>query len=224
MSIIWCVFWGVLTLGVIFGTIKYYLPKLSLRTGMMMHSGVTTIPPVMAIVVVIGCTIFAAICGYVASEYSMSTISLLKMTLTFGVLVCVCITDLELMIIPNTCSLILLGGRVMTIIAEFIFNNEFAMQWLVNSIVAMLISLIMLFILSKVTNGGIGLGDVKLFGSLGFLCGIRAVSYTLVLAFFVCALISTFFLLTKKKQLKDSLPLGPFIWIGYGISILLGCI
>jgi hypothetical protein len=43
----------------------------------------------------------------------------------------------------------------------------------------------------------------------------------MTVALFVCALCSSALLLTKKKQLKDLLPLGPFLWIAMGVLILI---
>lgn len=246
MSIILCLIWGVLTFAVMTVTIKYYLPRLSLRAHKVdseapainseQYEGpgeVKVVPEsesfiknhhVLMTLMLIGCPLFAAVCGYRAFLHSTSIIGLFKMTLAFCVLACIFITDLELMLIPNFCSIVLLSGRAFTIIAEFIWMRDFAVQWLINSVVAMAISIILLLIMSKVTRGGMGLGDVKLFGCIGFLCGIRAVCFTLVLTFCACAITSTVLLITKKKHLKDSLPLGPFIWIGYGISVLLSII
>ena len=167
------------------------------------------------------CACFGAWCGYVAFGHSVSAIGFFKMTLAMGVLSCIFITDMELLMIPNLCSLILLGGRVITVICEFIWMREEALVWLFNSLLALVVSLLLLLLMSKATHGGLGMGDVKLFASLGFLCGIRAVCFSLVFAFFLCALASTVLLIARKKHLKDALPLGPFIWLGYGITVLL---
>ncbi len=244
MSIVWSIVWGLVALVTMFCTIKYYLPILINRVPTMaseacadqegndldlmrfgletqkyrsnvLNSRATTIGMLLI------CAGFAALCGYFASEYSTSVIGILKMALGMGVLGCVFITDMELMLIPNLCSLILLGGRVITIVAEFIWVKDEAVLWLLNSLAAILISLLLLLLMARLTHGGIGMGDVKLFSSLGFLCGIRAVCFTLIFSFFFCALTSTGLLLTRKKRLKDSLPLGPFIWIGYGVTVLL---
>ena len=55
------------------------------------------------------CSSFAVWCGYTAAEHSDSMIGMFKMTLGMCVLSCIVITDMELMIIPNLCSLVLLG-------------------------------------------------------------------------------------------------------------------
>lgn len=167
---------------------------------------------------------FAAWCGYSAGLCGTSVIGQLKMTVAFAVLACVFITDLELFLIPNLCSLVLIGVRVLTILVEFIWMRDVALSYLIESAVAMVTCLIALLAMAMITRGGIGMGDVKLFSSIGFLCGFRAPLYTLILAFVICALVSTIFLLIGKKRLKDSLPLGPFVLVGFGISVLLAII
>ncbi len=180
--------------------------------------------PTFMILMLVMCAGFALLCGFTAAQHAITTLSLLKMTLAMAVFSCVFITDIELMIIPNMCSIILLVGRAITIIYEFIWVSDEAWVWLTNSIVALVVSLILLLVMAKVTNGGIGLGDVKLFTSFGFLCGIQALCFTLLAAFLLCSVASTALLLFKKKNLKDALPLGPFIWLGYGVTVLLSII
>lgn len=243
MSIIWSVVWGVLALAIMSLTIKYYLPVLSKRAQVMASEASANSEDndtneitirnggkyrseilnrrALSITMLVLCAGFAIWCGYTAAEHSASIIGMLKMTLGMCVLSCIFITDMELMMIPNLCSLVLLGGRIITIVAEFIWMKDEAIAWLLNSLIALVISLLLLLIMSKVTRGGLGMGDVKLFSSLGFLCGVRAVCFTLMFAFLLCALASTGLLLSRKKQLKDALPLGPFIWLGYGVTVLL---
>lgn len=244
MSIIWSVVWGLLALAIISITVKYYLPVLSKRTQVMTSevpassedNGGVVEPAAekcgkyrseilnnraYTITMLVLCAGFAAWCGYTAGEHSTSIIGMLKMTLGMCVLCCTFITDMELMMIPNLCPLILLAGRTITIAAEFIWLKDEALAWLLNSLIAMVISLLLLLLMSKLTHGGLGMGDVKLFSSLGFLCGVQAVCFILMFAFLLCALASAGLLLSRKKRLKDSLPLGPFIWLGYGVTVLL---
>ena len=176
------------------------------------------------IVTWVAAALVAAVCGYSAADHAVSAISLLRMMLTFAVLSCVFVTDLEFFLIPDFCSLMLLAFRAVTIICEFIWLPDSAMLYLIDSVVALVICLILMFGMALITRRGIGMGDVKLFSCIGFMCGIRAAYFTLALAFVVCALVSTVLLLMKKKQLKDVLPMGPFIWLGFGISVFLSLI
>lgn len=245
MSIAWSLVWGLLAFATMSVTIKYYLPRLAERIQAIASETpanscnsddeqVENVPQIKgkynsailnqrvpAIVMLVVCACFAVWCGYTASTHSVTVLSMVKMTLAMAVLSCVYITDIELMTIPNLCSIIMIAGRVITVICEFIWLRDEAAPWLLNSIIAMIASLIVLLIMTKVTRGGLGMGDVKLFSSLGLLCGVRAVCFTLMFAFILCALASTVLLVTKKKHLKDLLPMGPFIWMGYGVTVLL---
>lgn len=244
MSVIWSIAWGILVVAVMSITIKYYLPLLSERlpvtaSEVSAASGDADVnsKPVAGsqegyrsfilknrigrMVALTVCAGFSAWCGYAAAEHALAITGMFKMTLGMCVLSCIVITDLELMVIPNLCSLVLLGGRAITVICEFIWFKDEASALLLNSVIALVSSLLLLLVMSKVTRGGLGMGDVKLLSSLGFLCGIRSVCYTLMFAFLLCALASAGLLLSRRKQLKDALPLGPFIWLGYGVTILL---
>ncbi len=250
-SIVWSILWGLMTLTIMILTIKYYLPKLESRVkgvGSETHSGkhlelkekntkddkltksrssdynikkLIKGEPHRRFLIIVLCFIFATLCGYVASVNTSSLLYFLKVMLTFNVLACVFITDIELKVIPNMCSLVLIVARIITILIEFIWIKEYANEWLKNSIIALIVSFIFLIVISLISKGGIGEGDIKLLSSIGFLCGIRAGFYTLFFAFFTCAIVSTVLIISRKKQHKDTISLGPFIWLGFGITVLL---
>lgn len=247
MAIVLSLIWTIMVVSVMLLTIKYYLPRLSERSedsdskalesssekcessvlknkNKYVCNNVILRKRMYAIIMLVVCACIAAWCGYSVAEHAITVSGIVKMTLAMCVLSCVFITDMELMMIPNMCSIVLLIGRLIIVICEFVWMKEDALVWFLNSIVAMVTSLILLLIMAKVTRGGLGMGDVKLFSSFGFLCGIQAVCFTLVFSFFLCALASTGLLATKKKHLKDALPLGPFIWLGYGVAVLLAII
>lgn len=241
--------WGMMTFLIMMMTIKYYLPILSERIkksdfealedskegvlaedyggkkesleGNTVYASNLLNSRVMTMILLIACALFSAYCGYQAKIYSVSWIGLLKMTLTMCVLSCVFITDLELLMIPNICVWILFAGRLVTMVVEILWMPDMAISLIVNSIIALVIILVFLMIVSFGTRGGIGMGDIKLFSGIGFLLGVRAVCFCMVLTFFCSALASSVLLIAKRKKLKDSLPLGPFIWLGYGITVLL---
>lgn len=169
----------------------------------------------------LGCIVLSGICGYMAMLNTSSVINLIKITIAFVVLLCALVTDVKLMIIPNVYSIVLIGSRFLLFLIELVVDLRVAVGNFLNSLTALVICLLVLFLAAKLTKGGIGYGDVKLFSSLGFLCGIRAVCYTLTIAFVLSAIVSTFLLMFKVMKLKDSLPLGPFIWIGFSVSVMI---
>ena len=66
------------------------------------------------------------------------------------------------------------------------------------------------------------MGDAKLIGALGALCGGVCVMGTLFFGTLLAALCAVFLLLTKKATMKYTMPFGPFIFAGYLITIVLG--
>lgn len=143
------------------------------------------------------------------------------LTIVNGVLSCIFITDMQLKIIPNLCSIILLASKVVTSIIDFIQDREFFVSFLIQCVLAGIGCLIFFLIISKVTQGGIGMGDVKILSSIGFLCGIKVVLYSTFFSFVAASLFSLFLVLAKKKKVKDSLPFGPMLWVGFEITALL---
>ena len=231
MQIIWSIVWGALTAAVMWLTITYYLPRLEGRT----RSAALTEPQqtdhgllrnhrLTAILLIAGCAGIAAWCGWVTAAHARSVTALLRMTLAMAVLSCIFVTDTELMLIPNICPLILVAGRLILWIPELILSGKPALMAMAGSCIAGIGSLLFLLVMAGATRGGLGMGDVKLLSSLGFLCGLRAVCYTLVLSFFLCAVSSLVLLAVRKRTLKDALPMGPFIWLGFAIPVLLSII
>lgn len=75
------------------------------------------------------------------------------------------------------------------------------------------------FIISK---HGIGLGDIKLLCGLALMLGVYMICGTVFISIVSCAILSVILLIISKKKFKDALPFGPFIFVGYVISVLLG--
>ena len=226
MAVLLCLVWGAVVAATIFVSFSWYLPFLSAKPSREEESETRASKPQITrrfqAVIYIVMILVAMICGYVSGNREDAFVSIFKMLLTLDVLSVVTITDIKLYKIPNLCILVLLAGRCLSIIPELVINDGTLVMGLLNSVIAGALSLLFLLLMSKITHGGIGYGDIKLFGALGFLCGVHAVVYTLLISFFLCAVASAMLLLTKKKHLKDGLPMGPFIWIGFAITIIVG--
>lgn len=224
MSFIIGIIWGIISALLIFVSTKYYIPRLSQHSNVKTEDNKGEIIRINKIVIIVLIVLFSGICGYFTSENATSVINITRIAIAFFVLLLVAQTDYTYMIIPNLCSEILLAAGIMSILAELIFHKDNVAAWTLNCILSALVTLIILMLMNKLTKGGIGLGDVKIFSSLSFLCGLRCVFATLMMALIICALVSIVLILFKKKTMKDALPLGPFIYFGYGISIILAII
>ena len=218
------IIWGIISALLIFVSTKYYMPRLSQHSNAKTEDNKGEIIRINKIVIIVLIVLFSGMCGYFTSENATSVINITRIAIAFFVLLLVAQTDYTYMIIPNLCSEILLAAGIMSILAELIFHRDNVAAWTLNCILSALVTLIILMLMNKLTKGGIGLGDVKIFSSLSFLCGLRCVFATLMMALIICALVSIVLILFKKKTMKDALPLGPFIYFGYGISIILAII
>lgn len=222
MVILSSLLWAAVATASVFIVFKWYLPAL-LAQPQPEDVKMTGVPVTkkLKIVVFVLSIVLSALCGYFSGLRQDEWMSVFRMILAMAVLNVISITDITLYRIPNVCVLILLAGRVLSIIAEMIVGDGTLLLSLLNSLIAGIACLIFLFLASKITGGGIGYGDIKLFAALGFLCGTRAVVYTLLLSVFICSIVSVVLLISKKKKLKDGLPMGPFIWVGFAITVIL---
>ncbi len=239
MRILFGFLWGILTPVIMAFTNKYWIPALYRKqeeaasetdeTGDGLGHALPQTYPLrdepLRLPVLILSGIFAFACGYFASSYiSANARWFVSLWLAFCVLACIAVTDCKLLLMPNKCSLALLAGGCLLLVWEWIDSGSFPSGYALQSIISLVVSLVMLLLISFVSRGGVGMGDVKIVSCLAFVCGLRAVCYLLIFALLFSAVFSVVLLLTKKKQLKDLLPLGPFMWIAAGLLILLNFI
>ncbi|MEN3185531.1 MAG: A24 family peptidase [Atribacterota bacterium] len=82
------------------------------------------------------------------------------------------------------------------------------------------------FLLYLAQPKGVGFGDVKLAGAIGFFLGWKLGLLALFFAFIGGGIVGIILILTKRKTLKDPLPFGPFLSGGaitalfFGVRIL----
>lgn len=121
--------------------------------------------------------------------------------------------------IPNIFPLILSVSGIVFLVIGILIRQEGALSYVVSSAFATFGCVISLMIASVLTNNGIGAGDVKLMGALAMIGGVYLVCGVLCISVFACALVGVILLILKKKTIKDGVPFGPFIFIGFVISI-----
>lgn len=81
---------------------------------------------------------------------------------------------------------------------------------------------LLFLLITMVSNGGMGGGDIKLIAVLGFILGLKKTLLCILLSFLIGAIISMFLLISGKKERKDAIPFGPFINISFLITMLYG--
>lgn len=144
------------------------------------------------------------------------TVSFLKYAFISSLLIVISVIDYYHKIIPDK-TIICGFMSVIVFITLYNFKGN-----IINGTLGLLVGGGFFLLISVVTNGGIGGGDIKLMALLGFLLGWKEIILTSVLSFFIGAIISIILILLKIKGRKDYIPFGPFISVSAFITIYFG--
>lgn len=173
------------------------------------------------VVLLIGLTSFCAD-TFTWGGNGLDNIGLVKVIITSLLMMSAAVVDFYTKKIPNAISILFLICGTVVLVIEFIIMRDSFLLLLVGSLLGLVGGFLILLVMSLITKGGIGMGDVKLISTMGYLSGIAASFYTFFAATVLCLMVTLFLLIFKLKKIKDELPFGPFLFIGYCIVILLG--
>jgi leader peptidase (prepilin peptidase)/N-methyltransferase len=132
-----------------------------------------------------------------------------------SMLMIIFVSDITYMLIPNK---ILLFFLPFFILMRFLSPLTPWYDAIIGAIVGFgLIALIII-----VSQGGMGAGDMKLFGVIGIVLGWKNVLLAFFIAAFLGAIIGGILMLVNKVKKKQPIPFGPYIVIGALISYFYG--
>src|SRR5690625_2212421 len=139
--------------------------------------------------------------------------------LLISMLIIIFITDITYMLIPNK---ILLFFLPLFIIIRFIVPlDPWYIAW-----VGVIFGYVLIALIIIASKGGMGAGDMKLFGVVGIVLGLSHVLLTFFLAAIFGTIIGGAFMLFKKVERRQPIPFGPHIVAAtivtyfYGIKII----
>ena len=142
--------------------------------------------------------------------------------ITYAAVSAAAMYDYESMLIPNWIFLLLLAARMALFGMETVIGGGYPQQALLASALGCLLAGLILLIASRLSKGGVGAGDIKLFAAIGFACGTEMALSVMMLSLIVCAIAGGIVLLLKKiKSAKDKMPFAPFIWGGFVLYMAL---
>jgi leader peptidase (prepilin peptidase) / N-methyltransferase len=132
-----------------------------------------------------------------------------------SLLVIITVSDLAYTLIPDK---ILLFFSVFFLIERFLIPLE---PWW-DSLLGAVIGFSLLLVISIVSKGGMGGGDIKLYAVIGFVLGTKL----MLLSFFLATLIGAIFgiigIALRLLERKNPVPFGPFIAIGTLLAYFYG--
>lgn len=152
----------------------------------------------------------------------IDTVGIIKVVITALLMMSAAVIDLYTKKIPNILPICFLVAGIVLLAVEFIFMRESFGLLALSSFVGLIGGFILLIIMFLVTKSGIGMGDVKLISTMGFVSGVAAAFNSFLVASVLCLIVTLFLLITKLKKMKDQLPFGPFLFLGYIITVFLG--
>lgn len=150
-----------------------------------------------------------------------ATVQLAPALLLIATLIVVFFIDLEYYIIPNVVVLpvAVVGLVSMVAIALTTTGPDISSWWVYPA--AGLASSAFFFIIVLIFPKGMGMGDVKLVGMLGFFLG-RAAVVGLFLGFLLGAIVGVGLILAGRKGRKSRVPFGPFLSVGALVALFYG--
>lgn len=141
---------------------------------------------------------------------------LVLFAILFSVLIVVAGIDFDIMEIPNgTVLLIIVLGLIRFILSFFMGNT----RWYEYLIGAVALS-VPLLIITLITKGAIGLGDIKLSFAVGLLLGWKLVLIGGFFGIVIAGIIGL--IMMNDKENNKVMPLGPCLCIGWTIAVFCG--
>ena len=137
---------------------------------------------------------------------------------------CYCaVIDVRSHRIPNPAVLAILGLAVLHMTLEGIVTRSF--HPLLQGFGGFLAGIVPFALIILLTRGGMGAGDMKLFGAVGAFLGLRMAVAFILLTIVLAGFVSAFWLLSSRKDRKAAIPMAPFMAVAYlAVMVFQPCI
>ncbi len=163
-----------------------------------------------------GLILFSAGFAFVSYLLEYGAVKILRYYVLGIMLAYLARVDIEKRIVPNRSILLLLALRMVLFVPEALLYPGYLGSFLLSSFAGAICGMSILFLGNLICRNGMGAGDIKLFGVIGF--------YVVVMlgALFFAAIYSAAKLAVRKIRLKDEIPFVPFVFAGFLVTALLG--
>ena len=107
-------------------------------------------------------------------------------------------------------------------VLDFVLSGTDAVPMALNSVLAAAVFFVVFFLVRLASRGGVGYGDIKMITAAALILGIYGTFSFLLVSHVLAAVAAIALLVSKKATRKDGLPVGPFFYLGYLVTILAG--
>ena len=124
--------------------------------------------------------------------------------------------------IPNwivLCTAVVFAGCT---VLDFVLSGTDAAPMAINSVLAAAVFFVVFFLVRLASRGGVGYGDIKMITATALIWGVYGTFSFLLVSHVLAAVAAIVLLASKKATRKDGLPFGPFFYLGYLATILMG--
>jgi leader peptidase (prepilin peptidase) / N-methyltransferase len=141
----------------------------------------------------------------------------------FAALMAISVIDLDHFIIPNR----IVYPTLFAIVPLLALAAAIDGSWshLADAAIGGVAAFLALFVVHVIAPRGMGFGDVRLAGVIGFMAGWLGLGYValaLFLAFLLASIIGVGLMITRLRTRKDAVPFGPFMAAGAVVAVLWG--
>ncbi|MHB1394034.1 MAG: prepilin peptidase [Clostridia bacterium] len=145
---------------------------------------------------------------------AVSNINIASYLVVFAILITASIIDIKERRIPD--NLIIAGVAIGLALA---FHNP--EQGFLDGLIGGMTAGLILLLISHITKGGLGLGDVKLFGCIGIYLGLESTVSAMLIAAILSGLFSLILICINRDNKKREIPFAPFIMAGALAAVML---
>lgn len=107
-------------------------------------------------------------------------------------------------------------------VLDFVLSGTDAAPMAINSVLAAAVFFVVFFLVRLASRGGVGYGDIKMITAAALILGMYGTFSFLLVSHVLAAMAAIVLLASKKATRKDGLPFGPFFYLGYLATILMG--
>ena len=160
--------------------------------------------------------------GYLMKLYGYHILKIIRYWGLMYALLLLALLDSEKKVIPNRALLVLLGIRTVLMVGECICFPQLCMEIVMSAALGMAGGGLLFLLAGLLAGRGIGMGDVKLIGIMGYFAGFQVLMSDLIITLTLTVLAGLTALVLKKASLRSELPFAPLAAVGTMITILMG--